>query len=54
MLLIELAKAIGLLVIIGIGIFLITKFVKPHQPGKKKKKKAEAAPAAVAEPAAEE
>ncbi len=45
-LILQLLYAVGLLAIIGVGIFLITKFVKPHQPGKKKKKKAEAAVAA--------
>ena len=51
-LILQLLYAVGLLAIIGVGIFLITKFVKPHQPGKKKKKK-EAVAEATAEPAAE-
>ena len=51
-LLLQLLYAIGILAIIVLGIFLITKFVKPHQPGKKKKKK-EAQPEAAAEPTAE-
>lgn len=51
-LILQLLYAVGLLAIIGVGVFLITKFVKPHQPGKKKKKK-EAAPEAAAAPTAE-
>ena len=51
-LILQLLYAVGLLAIIGVGIFLITKFVKPHQPGKKKNKK-EAAPEAAAAPTAE-
>ncbi len=51
-LILQLFYAVVLLAIIGVGIFLITKFVKPHQPGKKKKKK-EAVAEATAAPNAE-
>lgn len=39
----QLLSAVGLLAVIGAGIFGITKFVKPHQPGKKKKKEVQPA-----------